>query len=98
MRSMTRCSAYSRLPRRIAFIHTKRQTDWLSVDLLQHRRNHCRSRDQQFARRRSRRHQWLIYPAMAEKIPIAADHAGFDLKEKLKGELSRLGYQAHDLG
>jgi ribose 5-phosphate isomerase B len=35
---------------------------------------------------------------MAETIPIAADHAGFDLKEKLKAELSRLGFQPEDLG
>jgi ribose 5-phosphate isomerase B len=35
---------------------------------------------------------------VAEKIPIAADHAGFDLKEILKDELSKLGYQPQDLG
>ncbi len=32
------------------------------------------------------------------KIYIAADHAGFKLKEKLKKYLIELGYQAEDLG
>ena len=35
---------------------------------------------------------------MAENIPIAADHAGFELKETLKAELSKLGFQPQDLG
>ena len=35
---------------------------------------------------------------MAEKIPIAADHAGFELKEILKEELEHLGYEPEDLG
>ena len=35
---------------------------------------------------------------MTEQIPIGADHAGFQLKERLKGELLRLGYDALDLG
>lgn len=35
---------------------------------------------------------------MAETIPIGADHAGFQLKERLKAELRRLGYEALDLG
>ena len=35
---------------------------------------------------------------MAETIPIGADHAGFHLKELLKEELRRLGYDALDLG
>jgi ribose 5-phosphate isomerase B len=35
---------------------------------------------------------------MPEKILIGADHAGFELKEKLKGELSRLGLEAEDMG
>jgi ribose 5-phosphate isomerase B len=35
---------------------------------------------------------------MAESIPIAADHAGFELKEVLKGELTKLGFQPDDLG
>lgn len=35
---------------------------------------------------------------MTETIPIAADHAGFELKEKLKAELSRMGFVPQDLG
>ncbi len=35
---------------------------------------------------------------MAEVIPIAADHAGFALKERLKTELTALGYEPLDLG
>lgn len=35
---------------------------------------------------------------MAEVIPIGADHAGFELKERLKQELQKLGYQPLDLG
>ena len=34
----------------------------------------------------------------AELIPIAADHAGFEMKEKLVAELKKLGYQPQDLG
>ena len=33
-----------------------------------------------------------------ERIPIASDHAGFELKEKLRAALERLGFQAEDLG
>jgi len=33
-----------------------------------------------------------------EIIPIAADHAGYDMKQKLVAELSALGYQPEDLG
>ena len=33
-----------------------------------------------------------------ETIPIAADHAGFELKEKLRRELEKLGYDVEDLG
>ncbi|HJR40657.1 MAG TPA: ribose 5-phosphate isomerase B [Gemmatimonadaceae bacterium] len=33
-----------------------------------------------------------------EKIPIASDHAGFELKEKLEAELRRMGYDVEDLG
>jgi ribose 5-phosphate isomerase B len=33
-----------------------------------------------------------------EKIPIGADHAGYAMKERLKEELERLGYEAVDLG
>ena len=35
---------------------------------------------------------------MPEQIPIGSDHAGFQLKERLKAELSRLGYDALDVG
>lgn len=35
---------------------------------------------------------------MAETIPIAADHAGFEMKERLVKELSALGYEPLDLG
>ena len=35
---------------------------------------------------------------MAEKILIGADHAGFELKETLKGELSLLGFDVEDMG
>jgi ribose 5-phosphate isomerase B len=33
-----------------------------------------------------------------ETIPIAADHAGFELKQKLALELERMGYAVQDLG
>lgn len=35
---------------------------------------------------------------MPETIPIAADHAGFELKARLVAELRRLGYEPHDCG
>lgn len=35
---------------------------------------------------------------MAEIIPIAADHAGFEMKERLVAELQALGYEPLDLG
>ena len=35
---------------------------------------------------------------MAESIPIAADHAGYEMKERLKSVLSSLGYEPKDLG
>jgi ribose 5-phosphate isomerase B len=35
---------------------------------------------------------------MPEEILIAADHAGFELKEKLEAELKRLGFAVKDLG
>ena len=35
---------------------------------------------------------------MSERIPIASDHAGFEMKEKLMGELEKLGYEVQDLG
>lgn len=34
----------------------------------------------------------------AERIPIGADHAGFELKEKLKVALAGLGYDVEDVG
>lgn len=33
-----------------------------------------------------------------ERIPIGADHAGFAMKEQLKEELRRLGYEPVDMG
>ncbi|MFN2604282.1 MAG: ribose 5-phosphate isomerase B [Gemmatimonadaceae bacterium] len=35
---------------------------------------------------------------MAEVIPIGADHAGFELKEVLKVELEKLGFEPDDVG
>ncbi|GLC26414.1 ribose 5-phosphate isomerase B [Roseisolibacter agri] len=35
---------------------------------------------------------------MKESIPIAADHAGFELKEKLRAALERRGFAVDDLG
>jgi ribose 5-phosphate isomerase B len=35
---------------------------------------------------------------MPEHIPIGADHAGFELKERLKRELEALGFAADDVG
>jgi ribose 5-phosphate isomerase B len=35
---------------------------------------------------------------MAEKIPIASDHAGFEMKEKLGRVLADMGYEVQDLG
>lgn len=35
---------------------------------------------------------------MSEVVPIGADHAGFELKEKLKEVLRRHGYQPDDVG
>src|SRR6266850_2407671 len=35
---------------------------------------------------------------MSEEIIIASDHAGFELKEKLEAELSRMGFAVRDLG
>jgi ribose 5-phosphate isomerase B len=35
---------------------------------------------------------------MPERIPIASDHAGFDLKQKIAAALVRLGFEVDDLG
>ena len=35
---------------------------------------------------------------MTERILIASDHAGFEMKEKLEAELKSLGYAVEDLG
>jgi ribose 5-phosphate isomerase B len=35
---------------------------------------------------------------MRERIPIASDHAGFELKAKLRAALERRGYEVEDLG
>ena len=35
---------------------------------------------------------------MPEIIPIGADHAGYELKERLKAELRSLGYEPLDVG
>ncbi|HVZ47462.1 MAG TPA: ribose 5-phosphate isomerase B [Gemmatimonadaceae bacterium] len=35
---------------------------------------------------------------MAERIPIASDHAGFEMKERLKAKLAAMGYEVQDLG
>ena len=35
---------------------------------------------------------------MSEKIPIGSDHAGFELKEALKVELEKLGFEPVDVG
>jgi ribose 5-phosphate isomerase B len=35
---------------------------------------------------------------MAERIPIASDHAGYELKERLERVLRDLGYEVDDLG
>jgi ribose 5-phosphate isomerase B len=35
---------------------------------------------------------------MSEKIPIASDHAGVEMKSRLVAELKKLGYQPDDMG
>jgi ribose 5-phosphate isomerase B len=35
---------------------------------------------------------------MGERVPIGSDHAGFALKERLKTELARLGFEPVDVG
>ena len=36
--------------------------------------------------------------APRERIPIASDHAGYEMKQKLEQVLDRMGYQVQDLG
>ncbi len=33
-----------------------------------------------------------------ERIPIASDHAGFELKERLRATLTEMGFDVHDVG
>ena len=35
---------------------------------------------------------------MTERVPIGSDHAGYDLKERLKAELEKLGFEPVDVG
>ena len=35
---------------------------------------------------------------MAERIPIASDHAGFEMKERLRAVLAQMGYDVEDIG
>jgi ribose 5-phosphate isomerase B len=35
---------------------------------------------------------------MAERIPIASDHAGFELKERLRAALAEAGFDVEDIG
>ena len=35
---------------------------------------------------------------MAERIPIASDHAGFELKERLRMSLTEMGFDVQDIG
>ena len=35
---------------------------------------------------------------MAERIPIASDHAGFELKERLRASLTDMGFDVQDIG
>lgn len=35
---------------------------------------------------------------MAERIPIASDHAGFEMKEHLRVALEQMGYEVEDIG
>ena len=37
-------------------------------------------------------------PTTRERIPIASDHAGFEMKEKLRAALEQMGYEVQDLG
>jgi ribose 5-phosphate isomerase B len=35
---------------------------------------------------------------MSERIPIASDHAGFEMKQRLVAELKKLGYEPEEIG
>ena len=35
---------------------------------------------------------------MAERVPIGSDHAGFELKQRIKRRLETLGYEVEDVG
>ena len=35
---------------------------------------------------------------MGENIPIGSDHAGYELKERIKTKLEELGYDVEDVG
>ena len=37
-------------------------------------------------------------PAPRERIPIASDHAGYEMKQKLEQLLAKMGYDVQDLG
>ena len=40
----------------------------------------------------------MTTPATRERIPIAADHAGYEMKQKLEKVLEKMGYDVQDLG
>jgi ribose 5-phosphate isomerase B len=40
----------------------------------------------------------MTSPAPRERIPIASDHAGFEMKQKLEQALEKMGYDVQDLG
>ena len=40
----------------------------------------------------------MTSPAPRERIPIASDHAGFEMKQKLEQVLEKMGYDVQDLG
>ena len=40
----------------------------------------------------------MTSPLPRERIPIASDHAGFELKEQLRAALAKRGFEVEDLG
>jgi ribose 5-phosphate isomerase B len=40
----------------------------------------------------------MTSPAPRERIPIASDHAGYEMKQKLEQVLEKMGYDVQDLG